>query len=119
MAKLASGANPNPTPGRKVQPGVISGIARRTPQEITGGNGVQVQQVGNRLIIKGNAGRGGSGLSITPVLTLPPIPSSGARIVFWTSAGAGTGDDQMWMAFAGQTEWTAMQFATTLSGVPV
>jgi hypothetical protein len=113
MAKLAAGANPNPTPGRKIRPGVVSGIARRTPQEITGGAGVQVQQVGNRLVIKSTAtGGGGIGFSVDIVNAFPPIPASGYRKIFLTT------DNQLWEAFAGQNRWTACQYATTLDGYP-
>lgn len=118
MAKLASGANPKPIAGRKVQPGVISGIANRTPQEITGGNGVQVQQVGNRLIIKGTAGRGGTGagFDVQEVSALPPIPASGTRIVYWKTNQP---DDGHWIARAGWTAWRPMDCLTNRSGVPV
>lgn len=47
---------------------------------------------------------------IEKVLNLPPIPTFGAKLVFWTSEGAGTGDDQIWGAFAGQVRWYPMQF---------
>lgn len=63
-------------------------------------------------------GGGGGGLSVSVVNTLPAIPSSGAKIVYWTSAGVGTGDDQLWIAYAGQSAWTPMQFTTTHSGAP-
>ena len=49
---------------------------------------------------------------------LPSIPASGMREVFWTSSGSGTGDDQVWRAYAGQSEWTPTQKRTTKSGTP-
>lgn len=116
MPKITSGNVPNLRAGQPQRRGQVSGVSKFVPQELNGG----VSTFGNRMVLKrGAAVGGGGGLSVTIVETLPPIPASGARIVFWTSAGAGTGDDQMWMAFAGQTEWTAMQFLTSLSGVPV
>ena len=63
-----------------------------------------------------------------PVRALPEIPTAGIKYVFWQSAttapedfgdpplDAGTGDDQVWMAYAGQTEWTPTQNYTDLSG---
>jgi len=53
------------------------------------------------------------------VLALPPIPSIGKSEVRWTSAGGGTGDDQNWIANAGDTKWTPTQRFSNKSGVPV
>lgn len=52
------------------------------------------------------------------VQTLPAIPTTGMKEVYWTSTGAGTGDDQVWRAFAGQSQWFPTQRLTDLSGNP-
>lgn len=49
--------------------------------------------------------------AITTVETLPPIPTFGARIVFWSSSG--TGDDQIWVAWEGGTQWYPMSGVLT------
>ena len=64
------------------------------------------------------AGSSSSSFSVDIVESLPALPDPGYRMVFWTSAGAGTGDDQTWEAHAGQTRWYPCQKPTTLSGVP-
>ena len=60
----------------------------------------------------------GSGFSVDEVETLPAIPTTGYSMVFWTSVGAGTGDDQTWEAYPGQARWYPCQKPTTLSGAP-
>jgi len=60
----------------------------------------------------------GSAFSVDTVEILPAIPDEGYQMVFWTSVGAGTGDDQTWEAFAGQSRWYPCQKPTTLSGTP-
>ncbi len=59
--------------------------------------------------------------TIDTVLELPEIPTTPGtyKKVFWTSAGAGNGDDQMWEVYYGQTEYTPCQYSTLLSGVPL
>lgn len=106
-------------PGQRLKTGDIARTNAGVPREIVGGKDTTVRTIGGRAIITAKKGKGGGGgLSITTVLTLPSIPASGGKMVFWTSAGAGTGDDQIWIAYAGQTEWTPMQFVTSLSGTP-
>ena len=61
---------------------------------------------------------GGSGFSVDVVETLPPIPTAGYRVVFWSSTGSGVGDDQLWEAYSGQSRWYPCQKPTTLSGAP-
>lgn len=60
----------------------------------------------------------GSSFSVDTVETLPAIPTVGYQMVFWTSVGAGVGDDQTWEAYAGQSRWYPCQKPTTLSGTP-
>ena len=50
-------------------------------------------------------GGGGGGSEIPTVEVLPDIPSTGFKIVFWTSEGAGTGDNRLWFAAVGDTQW--------------
>lgn len=56
---------------------------------------------------------------VKEVAELPPIPAQGMRMVYWTSDGDGTGDDQIWVAYAGQSKYTPMQKYSSLSGVPL
>lgn len=113
--------HPIPTlrPGQRLKQGDIARTNAGVPREIVGGAGTTVRTIGNRAIVTAKKGKGGGGgLTISTVLTLPAIPTSGAKFVFWTSAGAGTGDDQIWVAYAGQTAYTPMQAVTSLSGTP-
>lgn len=68
-----------------------------------------------------SGGGGGSGASRnTPTVeTLPAIPTTPEteKRVFWTSAGAGTGDDQVWHAYTGQSRWYPTTF-TDKDGTP-
>lgn len=50
-------------------------------------------------------GVGGGATGIPTVEVLPEIPASGFRLVFWTSEGAGTGDDRLWFVAAGDSQW--------------
>ena len=91
-------------------------------QTVKGGDGILVQRVGQSVIIKQKTGSSigsGGGFSVATVLELPEIPDNVYRKVFWTSAGAGNGDDQLWEVYAGQTAWTPCQKFTSLSGVPI
>lgn len=56
-------------------------------------------------------------LTVPVVTALPPIPDYGVAEVYWTSTG-GTGDNQVWRAYAGQTKWVPTQKFTTKSGTP-
>ena len=66
----------------------------------------------------GSGGGGGGSSNVATVSALPAIPLKGLLEVYWTSAGGGSGDDQVWRAFKGQTKFTATQFRTTKSGLP-
>lgn len=72
-------------------------------------------------VLVGDDGGGGSNFNVETVLELPDIPSTPGtyKRVFWTSNGAGNGDNQMWEVYAGQTKYTACQYTTLLSGVPL
>lgn len=66
---------------------------------------------------------GGGGLVVDEVAALPAVPTIGYQKVFWYSNSYRTGGtattSQLWEAYAGQTTWTACQFLTADSGVPV
>ena len=64
-------------------------------------------------------GSGGSSFSVPTVEELPAIPTDPETFsqVFWTSAGAGTGDDQVWHTYTGMTRWYPT-LPTTKSGAP-
>lgn len=65
------------------------------------------------------AGGGGGGIEpVRLVDVLPAIPTAGMEEVRWKSYDGGTGDDQVWRAYAGDSKWTATQRFTTKSGVP-
>lgn len=113
MSKIAPGAVPNLRPGQRLAKGDIAGVAGFVPQELQGAS-----SFGNRQVVNKPKQSFGGGLTITTVEVLPAIPASGGRMVYWTSEGDGTGDDQVWMAFAGQDVWTPMQYPTSLDGTP-
>ena len=115
MSKIAPGAVPNLRPGQRLAKGDIAGVAGFVPQELQGASSFGNRQVVNKQ--KRTFG-GGAGLTIDTVEALPAIPTTGGRMVYWTSAGAGDGDDQIWVAYAGQTDWTPMQALTSLDGTP-
>jgi hypothetical protein len=72
-----------------------------------------------RIGMMGGGGGGGREWNVETVAELPAIPESGYSIVFWTNADGGTGDNQCWEVYAGQSAWTPCQYYTTLSGVPL
>lgn len=57
--------------------------------------------------------------SVPVVETLPAVPvgANVLQIVFWTSEGDGTGDDQPWWTYTGLTRWYPMTYST-LDGTP-
>ena len=108
--------------GSKLTAEDVNNIPRHANENIRSNTNTQVSRFGNNVMLRtkgGSASSIASGLRIETVLTLPAIPTSGCRMVFWTSTGGGTGDNQVWMAYAGQTAYTPMQKYTTKSGVPV
>jgi hypothetical protein len=116
MSKIAAGAVPNLRPGQRLRAGDIAGVSGFVPQELQGASSFGNRQVVNKQ--KRTIGGGGAGLTIDTVEALPAIPTTGGRMVFWTSAGAGDGDNQIWVAYAGQTDWTPLQALTSLDGTP-
>lgn len=111
----------SPRPNQPVRARDIRQIPRDTLMHLRNNSTTQISRYGENTMIKTKAVAESlsTGLRIEKVLALPPIPTSGGRFVFWTSEGAGTGDDQIWVAYAGQTAWTPMQKYTTKSGTPV
>ncbi|MBW2638355.1 MAG: phage tail protein [Deltaproteobacteria bacterium] len=62
-------------------------------------------------------------LIVETVGDLPSIPAQIEgddvfRLVYWTSAGAGNGDDQLWFASSINSQWWPMQKATEETGTP-
>lgn len=56
-------------------------------------------------------------IGIDEVTELPPVPTTGPRIVWWVdSSRGGTGDNQLWAACPGQSRWTPLQNWTWLDG---
>lgn len=94
--------------------------ARLQTTKVVGGKGIRVSGQGQEIVISqtGVARGGGTTMRVQTVLALPAIPTTGMKEVFWTSAGEGTGDDQVWRAYAGQTRWYPTQKWTSLSGTP-
>ena len=92
-------------------------------QRIRGGAGIRVQNVAGNLLITLTrpdvAHRWDGNKNIRTVEVLPAVPGGGSDKVFWTSSGAGTGDDQFWEVHSTQSAWTPTQKRTVLSGVPV
>lgn len=68
----------------------------------------------------GDGTAGANGRMVCPdVEELPAIPTEAdiLQFVFWTSAGAGDGDDQVWWTREGLTRWYPMTYST-LDGTP-
>lgn len=68
--------------------------------------------------ISSSSSSSGSSFDVPSVPVLPPISDTGYQKVFWTSADGGSGDNQTWDTYTGQTRWYPCQKPTTLSGVP-
>lgn len=89
---------------------------------VTAGQGIRIERSNDRVIVhaetagKGFGGMGGYNVGI--VTALPAIPTSGMKEVYWTSGGGGTGDNQVWRAYAGQSVWYPTQKFTSKSGTP-
>ena len=107
--------------GSKIQPSDLNDMPRRAVESIRSTSNTRVNRLGDNVTIKntGDIVRAAGGLNVAIVTELPAIPASGAKFVFWTSADGGTGDNQIWVAFKGQTKYYPLQFYTTNSGIPL
>lgn len=106
-------------------------LAAQLGRIVVGGKGIRVETMAgqvkihakDQIIPRGQQGDSTTivSTSVPTVETLPTIPTAAGqyRKVFWTSAGAGTGDDQCWEVYYGQTAWTPCQKQTTKSGAVV
>ena len=108
--------------GRPVRAEDITDIPYHTLRGVSPGQNMIKEQCGDKVLLRARGGGGFGGLSIDPVATLPPVPTSGWRFVYWygdDNEEGGEGDYQVWFAYHGQIMWTPMQYATNKSGIPV
>ncbi|MCK9176838.1 MAG: hypothetical protein M0O95_04005 [Clostridiales bacterium] len=102
----------------------LNEIPEATLAAITPGAGLIKEQHGTLTTIRSTARSTAAGLQVDEVAQLPRVPSRGARIVYWYGDDenqrlrGGDGDYQLWVAYAGQTQWAPLQFATARSGIP-
>jgi len=110
-----------PAKGEAITAAMLNKLMEAMFNRIKSGRGILVKRIGQNIIVEAQSGVGGGGASggIQNVESLPAIPTSAGQIVFWVSAGAGTGDDQYWGAGVGDTEWSPMMKVSSRSGVPV
>lgn len=132
-----SGAYPNKSvwaAGNPISASEMRRIVDTLASRITGdGKTILVRAFpGGQLCIEG-IGRGAAGgvaapYTVARVDALPDIPSSGMLEVFWNASladdpengtFAGTGDGQVWRAYAGQIRWTPTQKFTSKVGLPL
>lgn len=118
--KQSTGSPPTIRPGQRLKVGDIARTNVFVPQEIKGSQDIIVKSVGNRAFItmkKGKrGGRGGGGTGVIylgSASSFPAIPSSDAAYQFYH-----TTDTQLWTAHGGDSVWTPLQKATSLSGAP-
>lgn len=108
---------------------ILADIPRWVLSKIRFGRGFTVRRVHDYMTVdfKGGGGIGGT-FDIEEVRSLPAIPTQGGKFVFWMSETrapateempAGTGDDQLWIAYEGQDQWFPVQFYSGRSGIPV
>lgn len=121
MAKNYTQQVKTPAAGQPITAAMLSSLMEAMFNRIKSGRGILVKRIGQNIIVEahGQLSGGGGSAGILVVETLPAIPTSGGQIVFWVSAGAGTGDDQYWGAGVGDTEWSPMMKVSSRSGVPV
>jgi len=110
--------------GQPIEARSLSNMLEAMFLRIKGGKGILVKRLGQNVIIEnlGAVGLGGGATSGRRIVEeLPPLPTSGWDEVFWTSVGAGNGDDQPWGAGtgAGVTEWAPLYYVSAKSGVPI
>jgi hypothetical protein len=114
--KLDAGSAKVLTKGQRIKQGDVAAISKRVPQEIVGAGGVKIVQVGNRAIVRGGAVRGSGAGGITFLGSFSSFPAIPARPVPYQFYH--TGDGQLWTAMGGDSVWTPLQAATSLSGTP-
>lgn len=117
--------------GGRTDARTVNQLVEQLKRLIVAGKGIRVEgmagqvkiHVKDQIIPRGQQGDSSTvlGSSVPTVETLPTIPTAAGqyRKVFWTSAGAGTGDDQLWEVYYGQEAWTPCQKQTTKSGAVV
>lgn len=117
--------------GRELSAAQLQRVVDALASRIVGdGKTIKVRTFPNgQICIEGTPGGGGLG-TVTytgpkAVPKLPPIPESGMLEVYWYGSPPpegtpqpGTGDNQVWRAYAGQTRWTPTQKGTNYSGLP-
>jgi hypothetical protein len=96
------------------------------------GRGIEVRRVGqhvyihNKIVPTAGASSGGSTAPMAKgrfkcptVETLPAVPTASEtfQMVYWTSAGGGTGDNQVWWTRTDLTRWYPLTYGT-LNGTP-
>ena len=109
--------------GDALTAGQLNRIVDAVVDRLTAGNGAYITRAGGKATLSARSVAalftGGVGLTIEAVTALPPIPTVGPKIVWWLdSSRGGSGDNQLWAACPGQSEWTPLQNWTWLSGEP-
>ncbi len=109
-------------PGQPLTADVLNRVVDAVLDRIRAGAGMSLTRTQGGVVISALATHSAPlsrGITIDRVSTLPPIPTTGPRIVWWLdSSQGGTGDNQLWAACPGQSEWTPLQNWTWLSGEP-
>jgi len=109
-------------PGHRLSAAEMNQIIAAITSSMVGSNGITVKRIGSQLVI-GNVSSlplgSALGLGVTKVETLPDIPTTGnGKVVYWTSEGAGNGNDSWWFTTPRLTEWFPLGPFTALSGDP-
>jgi len=109
--------------GQPLTADAMNRIVDAVLDRLRAGPGVYATRAGREVVLSTApavaAGGSLAGFVIDRVTKLPPIPADRPRIVWWVdSSRGGTGDNQLWAACPGQSEWTPLQNWTWLSGVP-
>jgi len=109
-------------PGQPLTADVLNRVVDAVLDRLRAGPGVYVTRIGREVVLSSQPVLSSgtlNGLVIDAVNELPSIPTTSPRIVWWLdSSQGGTGDNQLWAACPGQSEWTPLQNWTWLSGVP-